>query len=104
MRKFLMAIPLVAAMTLAGCATTGTDNKNFLEQVRQAAVAVCGFLPAVDTVVAIVATGNPIAATVAGLANAICAAVTALPPAEVRRGAPPPTVAGVVIHGKFVNR
>jgi hypothetical protein len=29
--------------------------------------------------------------------------VTAMPPASARRGAAPPTVAGVVIHGRFVR-
>ena len=101
-----MATPLVLFLTLGGCTTTGgvsPDAKAFLEQVRQSAVAVCGFLPTIDTVAAIIATGNPIVATVSGLANAICAAVTALPPVQLRRGAAPPTVAGVVIHGKFVR-
>ena len=60
MRKYLMATPIVAALLLGGCTTTGTTpGTNFLEQVRIAAVAVCGFEPALDVVAAIVATGNP---------------------------------------------
>jgi hypothetical protein len=106
MKKYLMTTSFVVALTLAGCATPGSPpgvNVNFVEEVRKAAVAVCGFLPYADTVAAIIATGNPIVLTVSSLANAICAAVTAIPPAQVRRGASPPTVAGVIIHGKFVR-
>ncbi len=103
MKKLLLAIPLAAALTFGGCATTG-GNVNVIEQVRQAAVAVCGFLPTVETVAAILASGNPIVATASGIANAICDAVTHLPPMTARRGAPAPSVAGVVIHGKFVRK
>jgi len=104
MRKILLVAPLVAAFMLSGCATTGgTSNTDIIKQIREAAVAACGFLPTINTVAQILASGNPIVATASGVAGAICAAVANLPPAAARRGAAPPTVAGVVIHGRFVR-
>ena len=103
MRKSLLALPLIAAFMLSGCATPGTTNTDIIKAVREAAVAACGFLPTISTVAEIIASGNPIVATASGIANAICAAVTALPPLATRKGSAPPTVAGVVIHGRFVR-
>ena len=103
MRKFLLAASLAAAFMLSGCATTGTNQASFIEQVRQAAVAVCGFLPTVDTVGQIILAGNPAFITASAIANGICAAVANVPPLSARKGAAPPTVAGVVIHGRFIR-
>lgn len=104
MRKILLSGALAAGFILSGCATTGTDQKAFIEQVRQAAVAVCGFLPTAQTVGSIILAGNPAFVTASAIANAICAAVTA---PEVKALGPrraPPVVAGVVIHGEFIRK
>ncbi len=105
MRKFLFAAPLIAAVMLSGCATTtgGVDTKVLIEQIRQATVAVCGFLPTVTTVADILLAGNPAIITVGAISNAICEAVKTIPPQAARRGVAPPSVAGVVIHGRFVR-
>jgi hypothetical protein len=102
--KFLLVIPLVGALLLGGCTTTGTSTStaDIIAQVRQTTVAVCGFLPTIDTVAQILAAGNPSVMIAGTIANAICAAVTATTPPARRRGAVP-TVSGVVIHGRFVR-
>jgi hypothetical protein len=102
LRRLILAAPLVGILSLSGCATTGS-NGQVIDQVRQVAVVTCGFLPTVETVAAIISAGNPLISGVSTIASAICAAVTALPPVQLRRGAAPPTVAGVVIHGRFVR-
>jgi len=106
MRKALLVAPITAMFLLSGCATTGTGSPAALiEQVRQAAVAACGFLPTVETVAGIISAGNPIIITASGIANAICAAAAAVPPTlQARRKAAPPMVNGVVIHGRFVRK
>jgi hypothetical protein len=105
MRRFVMTTTVASALMLGGCATTGTNTQAVIEQARQAAVAVCGFLPTVDTVAAILAAGNPIYLTASGIANGICEAVKSIPAPDKlagrRRAAP--VVAGVVIHGRFVK-
>lgn len=104
MRKFMLALPLLA--TLAGCAT-GTSpaptNVDIIKAVRDAAVATCGFLPDAVTVGNIILAGNPAFVTASAIATAICAAVNNLPKTAMRRGAAVPTVAGVPIHGRFVR-
>jgi hypothetical protein len=102
--KFILVIPLAASLLLGGCATSGTgpSTADIIAQVRQAAVATCGFLPTIDTVAQILAAGNPTVIIAGTVANAICAAVTATPMQARRRGAVA-TVNGVVIHGRFVR-
>lgn len=108
MRKLLIAAALSCG--LAGCATTSGTPSIDVGQVQQAAIAACGFLPTVETVVGIIATfatggaAAPVVATAEGVAEAICSAV--VPKAAARRGgapAAPPAVNGVVIHGQFVR-
>jgi hypothetical protein len=104
LRKILLAAPLVGLLSLGGCATTGTNVNAVIEQVRQVAVATCGFLPTVETVAAIISAGNPLVSGASAVANAICAAVASIPPRTAgRRGGAVPTVAGVVVHGRFVR-
>lgn len=101
--KFLQAIALTGALLLGGCATTGSPSTaDIIAQVRQAAVATCGFLPTIETVAAIIAAGNPTVVIAGTVASAICSAVTASTPLARRRGVLP-TVNGVVIHGRFVR-
>lgn len=102
MRKFLMAIPLAAALTFGGCATTGT-NIDIIAAVQAATVQACKFLPTAQTVADIFAAGNPLLVTASAVAVAICAAVSPQALAAKKRGGAAPTVAGVVVHGKFVR-
>jgi len=108
LRKALLAVPLVGLLSLGGCATTGSNvSENVsavIEQVRQVAVATCGFLPTVETVAAIISAGNPLVSGASAIATAICAAVSSIPPRTAgKRGGAVPTVAGVVVHGRFVR-
>jgi hypothetical protein len=95
----------VFAVSLAGCATLGVtpvDISSFVTQVQAITSTACSFLPTAETVASILATGNPIVATANAVANAICAAVA---PAKTagKLSTTVPTVAGVVIHGKFLR-
>ena len=104
LRRILLAAPLIGLLSLGGCATTGSNVNAIVEQVRQVAVATCGFLPTVATVVDIIAAGNPLISGASAIASAICAAVNSIPPRTAgRRGGAVPTVAGVVVHGRFVR-
>jgi hypothetical protein len=102
-RKLFFAAPVAAALVLSGCAGGGVTPATVsatISQVQQAAVLACGFLPTAATVASILSGGNPLVTTAAGIAQAICTAVTAK---AVRRGGPAPSVGGVVIHGRFVK-
>ncbi len=97
MKKLHIAAALAAAITIGGCASGGGSS---VSSIQQAAVIACGFLPTAKTVADILAAGNALVSTVDAVASAICAAVGTK---NARRGGGVPTVAGVVIHGKFVN-
>lgn len=104
MRKFLLMAPVVGALSLGGCGTTGNtpaDIQQLILQVQAAAVQVCSFLPTAETITAIISAGNPVVGTATAVANAICAAVTAK---SARLGETAPQVNGVPIHGTFVRR
>ena len=104
MRRLFLAA--VAAASLGGCASTaGTpvDLASFIAQVQATTSAVCSFLPTAETVAGIISTGNPIVTTAGAVANAICAAIGPVKVAGRLRRATAPTVAGVVIHGKFLQ-
>ncbi len=62
----------MAAATLTGCNGT-PDAATFVEQVRKTTTTACGFLPTVETVMAIF-NANP-ALPVVQVANAVCSAV-----------------------------
>lgn len=105
-----VAVSAALALSLAGCATTVTENLPpaqqpiNIQQVQQLATTVCGFLPTVATVASILATftgGGTIVSTAEGVASAICAAV--VPRRGARRGAAPPRVNGVTVRGRFVR-
>lgn len=102
-------LALVMALVLGGCATNsagqptvgGLTQTQIIAGAQQAAVGICGFLPTAATVVGILTAGNPAVATAEAIASAICAAV--VPVKLARKGTPLPTVAGVPVHGRFVN-
>lgn len=104
--KSLMVTFGAAALLLASC-TSSVDVATIISQAQAAAVAACGFLPAAETITALVTAGNVQAAN--GLtegktiADLICSAETkksvierAIPGSKVDIG-------GVVINGWFVK-
>jgi hypothetical protein len=72
-----------------------------ITKVQAETVRACGFLPAVTTVSAIIATGNPQIASALSIAGAICAAVNS--PALSLYGSQKPTVDGVPIEGEWIK-
>ncbi len=112
MRKFLIAASAAASIGLGGCATTGgvtspTDITSFIAQVQATTSAVCSFVPTVETVASVIGAvtgpaGAGIVATANGIASAICSAVAPAKASGKLRAAQP-TVAGVAIHGRFLN-
>lgn len=103
MRKFLLGIMLVGGLALGGCSTTGGLAGLSAASVQQLAVSICGYLPTAATVAAILAAGNPAINTIEAAASAICAAVAPVATASGKLRATTPTVAGVVVHGRFVR-
>ena len=99
-RNLIFAAPLVAALALSGCQTTGANS--VVAQVQAIAQAACAFVPTAATIIAIVAKGNPALATAAEMATAICAAVAPKPAARLL-GALAPSVDGVIVEGHFVR-
>jgi phosphohistidine phosphatase SixA len=69
--------------------------------VRETTVLLCGFLPTVETVVALIAVQNPAIMTAAGVARKICAAVSPTK-GTMKTNLKPPMVDGVVIEGEFI--
>lgn len=90
-------------MSLFGVPNADTEE---VVKIQATAVRLCGFLPTVDTVLALMA-ANPLVATGTVIARKICTAVTARKPsmmlAGMAGGSPPIIVDGVVIEGEFVN-
>jgi hypothetical protein len=104
--KILIGVWALAGV--AGCSqiqawTTNPTTLNFETQIQQAAVGLCGYLPSVESVAAIVAANNPLLALPEAVANAICAAVQPAATAKAGAAAPAPMVAGVAVTGKFVK-
>ena len=108
MRKLIIAA--IAALTLAGCATSGNgpspSSPDYVQQLIATVAKQCPFVLAVGTASQLIAqaSGNGAIAigvgTVNQLASAVCSAIskpTAL------RGAKP-VVNGVRIEGTYVNR
>jgi hypothetical protein len=106
MRKLLLASSVALATSLGGCATTGGGGafnlNSFIANVQADTNLVCAFIPTAETVANIFATGDPIVTTATAVANAICAAVAPKTAGALKRSTVP-TVAGVVIHGRFTG-
>lgn len=111
LRKFQVISGAVIgfAVVVAGCSTVQSFVQSPSLQAaetaaQQAAVAVCGYLPSVESVAAIILAGNPLLTLPEQIANAICAAVQPVASAGIGKSTPvTPTVAGVAITGKFVK-
>src|SRR5882672_4146105 len=80
MRTQIATLALAASLT--GCATTGGDPNVIVNQVANATVQLCGFLPAASTVANLISVfvgGGAVIGQVEQIANEICAAATAIP-------------------------
>jgi hypothetical protein len=85
-----------AAFALSAC--DKSTGKLDLTGAQNLAVQICGFLPTVQTVANIFASGSPALDTASEVANAVCQAV------NTPRGAgQKPVVAGVVVEGQRVR-
>jgi hypothetical protein len=97
MKKLLLSSILAASLSLAGCNTV--DLSTIIAQVQNSTVSLCGYVPTVETIVAIVGANDPTLVTGLQIADAICAAVKPKATPDVSSGA---KVAGVVVKGHFV--
>ena len=79
-----------------------SENKKVVA-VRETTRKLCGFLPTVETVLALLAVNNPAVATASIIARKICAAVSAPRPVTLM-GDAPIMVDGVEIKGEFVGK
>lgn len=120
MKKIASVVALIAAVSLAGCGTTGlitpgptstpiSSGNATVDAVVAATVKACGFLPTVQTAASVLSTFVPGASVGVGIANAVAKAICdAVAPAKasgrrsMRAGASP-VVNGVPIEGRFVR-
>jgi hypothetical protein len=80
------------------------SEAKLVKTVRELTVKACGFLPTVETVVALIAVQNPAVVTAMGIARKICAAVTSAPKTgRMSLIGSPVIVDGIVIEGEFIN-
>ncbi|WP_143744638.1 hypothetical protein [Mesorhizobium prunaredense] len=89
-------------LIVTGCTTAtppagGNRTSSIVSDATAQARSLCAFVPTAETILALIATGQPQLTIAAGIAKAICNAVVPKP------GSAPgtPTVAGVVIKGSF---
>lgn len=99
MKMNLVGLGLVTSVLLAGCQTSGVV---LVSDVQREATAICGYLPLAQVVKAIIGKHNANLDSVFSIASAICGAVVPKPSFGLAK-ANVPTVAGVVIRGKFVR-
>lgn len=81
----------------------GYSQNKTVKAVRDKTVELCGFLPTVETVLALLAVSHPGVATAVVVARKICGAVTKSK-MTLLAGNAPIIVDGVVIEGEFVNK
>lgn len=102
----VVAAPLVG-LSLASCATLGGGSTgtvtDIIGQVITQAQAICHYQPLFENV-ALIISHSPQVQTAAQLAQAICAAVAAPVPTNLRTFVAPtkPTLYGVTIEGRFI--
>lgn len=99
----LVATLALGSLSLSACAgvPTPADITSVIAQIRATAAAACAFEPDVATVAAIISAGTIPFGQIAG---AICSAIPPAPKSgKLQRLSAPATVAGVVIHGRYVH-
>lgn len=89
-------------MGMFGITTTNTEE---VVKAQAAAVRLCGFLPTVETVIALMGIVTPGVNMATTIARKICEAVTRSKAAAKVLGSEPlkPMVDGIVIEGEFVT-
>lgn len=105
MTKRLQIACIGVTLIMTGCTTatppaggTGGDGtSSIVSEATAQARSLCAFVPTAETILALIATGQPQLTIAAGIAKAICNAVVPKPGSA--RGTP--TVAGVAIKGSF---
>ena len=114
MKKLIAAALVAASLSLGACGTTGgltaAQIQTLEQNVIDTTVAICKFEPTVATVAALVVGAvvpgaGAITDVATGIANSICAKVTASAGQKsLKRGAAPEIYLGnVKIEGHFVN-
>jgi hypothetical protein len=86
LRSIALALALgTTSIVTTGCGTTPvqvqTDITQIIAQVQSITAQACKFIPTVGTVAAIITANNPGVTTAVAIAEAICNAITAAPPA-----------------------
>lgn len=113
MKNVILAFVIAGGLAVAGCATSGPGpapvpagpvaQDATITSIQNAVANGCGYLVAVETVAAIVATftgGQPIVGLVSNVAHAICNAVLNK---TARLDGVGPSVNGVPIQGHFIR-
>jgi hypothetical protein len=98
----MRSVLILCLLFLAGCASQPpAQSSGGIKAVQSAAVQICRFLPAAETVANLFLSGNALMMTAEAMANAICRAVTTAPLADGRGRRL--AINGVVIKGRFVR-
>lgn len=84
MKKLALAVVLIGAVSLAACGKTpvelAADVAAVEAEVQADTNLVCGFIPTIATIAAIIPGGAAVVPAAASIAEAICQAVAAAPP------------------------
>jgi predicted small secreted protein len=102
MRKMSITLAVLGSLALAGCSTVIPPG-NGVSEVEKAVERICGFIPAVGVIAALINIGG--FGSYLDLATRICAAVTGPAPRSVgRSGARAiPRLNGVELKGRFIR-
>lgn len=89
MKRIFLATALIPLVALGGCAGLTAANlastvASVEAEVQADANLVCGFIPTIATIAAIIPGGAAVVPAAASIAQAICAAVSAAPPVAVQ--------------------
>lgn len=74
-----------------------------VDDVLKKSAEVCGYLPTIQTVLNILAIGNPALSTASGIATAICSALHGPRPQTLTGERSKPEIEGVTIEGSFIK-
>jgi hypothetical protein len=100
-RKIYLVLLLGGTLALGACTPANVEDlTGKIKQAQDYARLACGFVPSVETVANIFASGSKEVQTALAAATAICAAISKV---SGRRGSVA-KVAGVPVRGRFVGR
>jgi len=101
----IKALIVASVLALSGCNEVNQEQINAaIGSVQKSAAAICGFVPLASSIVDIFhANGGGFSSTL-DVARQICGAITVSHTSYRRTGvAPPPTLYGVPVRGRFVR-